>query len=172
MAIARQWYKTWTDNCLSQKPPQRVGVEDPVSGIAAAGEDHDWHALAKEAMATLADLLNQGDATFESEGAVALHQALPDHPALCDPEFWIWLATGPGREIILVRYPHQDTSQSYSDSVDDEKPKNPLPSQQNFFGASAKETLFFRLWIRAEMGLASRGRGLGIRSSRQSRLLA
>lgn len=150
-AVARQWYKTWTESCLDQKPAQRVDVESPAVGTAPGGDDHDWPGIAASIMHTLDALLSESDATFESEGAIALHEALPDDAALRDPEFWIWLASVPGRPLILKRYPLKEGNPSEGDGGP--KPaKSPLPDRNNFFGSSAKETLFFRLWVRAEMG--------------------
>jgi Family of unknown function (DUF6339) len=154
-AVARQWYKTWTESCLDQKPAQRVNIESPAVGTAHAGHDHDWPGIAAKVMEALDVLLSESDATFESEGAIALHEALPDDAALRDPEFWIWLATVPGRSLILKRYPLKEGTSSEGDEAEDEKPsKNPLPDRNNFFGSSARETLFFRLWVRAQMGYA------------------
>jgi hypothetical protein len=60
----------------------------------------------------------------------------------------------PGRNLILARYPHKDGKSSAEDEADGEPPsKSPLPNRKNFFGSGAKETLFFRLWIRAEMAV-------------------
>jgi len=105
-------------------------------------------------MESLTSLLSQSDATFESEGAIVLHEALPRDLALCDPEFWIWLATVPGRDIILARYPKADEQPFIEDEpTEGAASKSPLPNGKNFFGSAAKETLFFRLWVRAEMGV-------------------
>lgn len=154
-AVARQWYKTWTESCLDQKPVQRMDVESPAVGTALGGGDHDWAGIAAKVMKDLAVLLSESDAAFESEGAIVLHDALPDDAALRDPEFWIWLAADPGRALILARYPLKASQTSEADEAQSDKPsKNPLPDRNNFFGSSARETLFFRLWIRAEMGYA------------------
>lgn len=154
-AVARQWYKTWTESCLDQKPAQRVNVESPAVGTALGGDDHDWPGIAEKVMEALDVVLSESDATFESEGAIVLYEALPDDAALRDPEFWIWLATVPGRSLILKRYPVKEWMASEGDVAEDEKPsKNPLPDRNNFFGSSARETLFFRLWVRAQMGYA------------------
>lgn len=157
-AVARQWYKTWTEACLSESPPIRVPHADPTVEQASRGNGHDWPKIATDVMQKLEDLLSKGDAIFESEGAVVLHQSLPDDPALRDPDFWIWLATVPGRATILARYPHKEgelPDDAGEEEDDQQTPsKSPLPNQKNFFGSSAKETLFFRLWIRAEMGRA------------------
>lgn len=154
-AVARQWYKTWTERCLNQKPALRANVESPAVGTALGGNDHDWPSIAAKVMEALDVLLSESDATFESEGAIVLHDALPDDAALREPEFWIWLATVPGRPLILKRYPLKEGTSSEGDGTEVEKPsKNPLPDRNNFFGSSARETLFFRLWVRAEMGYA------------------
>ncbi len=154
-AVARQWYKTWTETCLDQKPAQRVNVESPAIGTAHRGDERDWPGIAAKVMEALDVLLSESDAIFESEGAIVLHEALPDDAALRDPEFWTWLATVPGRHLILARYPFEEGRMPERDQEQEDKPsKNPLPNPKNFFGSSARETLFFRLWIRAEMGHA------------------
>lgn len=136
---ARQWYRAWKQACLEQDPPARVAASNPDVTETAGGEDHDWNAIADDAVEQLAALLEkEGDAALDSKGAVLLHQLLPDDPALRDPEFWIWFSTVPGRDLVLARYP--------------ETGKHVLPDFKNFHGSSARETLFFRLWIRAEMG--------------------
>lgn len=155
-AVARQWYKTWMESCLGQTPAKRLPTVAPAVEKAPGGQEHDWPSIATNVMEVLDVLLSKGDATFDSEGAIVLHDALPDDPALRDPEFWIWLATDPGRATILARYPQNEGKPPAEQDADDEPTsKSPLPNKNNFFGSAAKETLFFRLWIRAEMGVAS-----------------
>ncbi len=149
---ARQWYRAWKQSCLEQDPPARVAAPDPDVSEIETGRDRDWNAIAEDAIDKLGALLeNRGNAAFDGEGAVLLHRLLPDDAALRDPEFWIWFATVPGRDLVLARYPVSGARVATSDG----KPKkiaNPLPDSKNFWGSNARETLFFRLWIRAEMG--------------------
>ena len=74
---------------------------------------------------------------FEAAACVAVHDALPRDAALADPEFWIWMATGPGLDLIRRRYPGKGEAQ--------------IPDRLNFTSASARETFFYRLWVRAEL---------------------
>ena len=120
--------------------------------MVPGGSDVDWEGLAAKLMDDLSDILATGDhAAFERRGSILLHEGLPDHPALRDPEFWIWLAVGPGMEVILRRYP----ASIQPPSAPTGKPRNPLPANENFFGSRSRETLFFRLWIRVEMARQS-----------------
>lgn len=148
-AAVRLWYRDWKDACLVPDPPQRVSPPAaPSVGRAEGGPDVDWDDLATTLCADLSEILEEGgEGEFESRGAILVHETLPDHPALRDPDFWMWFAAHPGRDVILQRYvpPKQPPKDS------NKYPKNPLPAAENFFGSNAKETLFFRLWIRAEM---------------------
>ncbi|MEZ5715621.1 MAG: hypothetical protein R3D85_10875 [Paracoccaceae bacterium] len=155
--VARNWYRTWKQRCLEQLPVARVATADPDTLQLAEGGAHDWQAIAEAVIERLATLLEaKGNAAFDSEGAILLHEALPDDRALRDPEFWIWFATIPGRALILSRYPEKAAKEAPEPDEEDEdappKSRNPLPDAKNFHGAGARETLFFRLWIRAEMG--------------------
>lgn len=82
---------------------------------------------------------------FEATACVAVHQTLPRDAALADPEFWIWGATGPGLELIRRRYPPK-----MKKDADGEK-RLAIADLKNFTSASARETFFYRLWIRAEL---------------------
>ena len=146
---ARIWYREWKDACLSQSPATRVPApESPKVVLWDGGEGIDWEDLCASLCEELSKLSTSEDqATFEREGALLVHHTLPDDPALRDVGFWYWLAIVPGREVILDRYGEPEQPGQGSD----QPPKNPLPHSENFFGANARENLFFRLWIRGEM---------------------
>ena len=104
------------------------------------GEDIDWEALADEIAVKLEDLIagigpagkKNAGSDFEIAAAPILHQLLPEHPALADPEFWIWLVLGYGQETVKWRY--GDTR-----------------NLSNFGVGGAGENLFYRIWLRAEI---------------------
>lgn len=63
------------------------------------------------------------------------------------------MASVPGRELIELRYPYKEkfpTREDWEASGEAKKPSF-LPGRANFVSPDAKEVLFFRLWIRAEM---------------------
>jgi hypothetical protein len=145
---ARSWYDQWCEASKAERPPRRIEWEDPVIATAEAGTERDWNAIAKEIVGALWNLLVEstvGD--FERQAGILLHRELPDDPALCDADFWTWLATTHGRPLILERYAGPEQPPEDSDKF----PANPLPDRNNFLGSRGRETLFFRLWIRAEM---------------------
>lgn len=152
---ARNWYRSWEAAC--QDAGQRVEPpESPRMEIQALGDDFDWDAECEAIVQRLLGVLQaEGEKAFESKGAVILHKALPDHEALRDPEFWYWMATIPGAALINMRYPFkaQDSKRSGSElgAEQTERTRSFLPGRNNFVGQNAKEVLFFRLWIRAEM---------------------
>jgi hypothetical protein len=146
---AREWFERWNRDCLAEDPPARVPTVDPPVIDVDDGDATDWHDLASSIVTKLRDLLDSSNqATFESAGAVAIHEALPrEHRALRDEAFWTWFACVPARELVLARYPApepgaKDKNGNY---------KSPLRDRANFLGKGARETLPFRLWIRAEM---------------------
>lgn len=147
------WFKKWQD--VSEDAEARVlPAEEPRVEINPKGDDFDWDTEIDAIVSNLSTLLDEkGEKAFEPEGAVMLHQALPDHEALRDPEFWYWFATVPGRALIEKRYPYKPKA-SLPESGDGSETRKPnyLPGRNNFVGQHAKEVLFFRLWIRAEMG--------------------
>ncbi|MBY3558578.1 hypothetical protein [Rhizobium laguerreae] len=106
------------------------------------GDDLDWEDLAEnvqvaleKAISTLGADGKQAGSEFEASAAPLIHQLLPEHPALADPEFWIWLVVGYGREIIRWRY-------------------GETKNLSNFGIGGAGENLFYRLWLRAEIAHA------------------
>jgi hypothetical protein len=106
------------------------------------GVSVDWGASCQSVVAELGakldGLLGESgklrDGLFEAEAAVIMHQMLPMDDALADPEFWIWFATTPGASVIRRRYPSTATK--------------PFPDRLNFTSPNARETLFYRLWLR------------------------
>lgn len=150
---AKGWFKKWQDAC--EKASARVSpIESPKVEKQPIGDDFNWEMEIPAIVYSLAALLEkEGEKAFESKGAVLLHEALPDHEALRDPEFWYWFAIEPGRSLVESRYPFKEKTQVDLESEDNErKTPNYLPGRNNFVGQNAKEVLFFRLWIRAEMG--------------------
>ncbi len=106
------------------------------------GDDLDWEDLAEKVQVQLGNLIAElgpdGKKTgseFEASAGPMIHRTLPEHPALADPEFWIWLVVGYGRDIVRWRY--GDTK-----------------NMSNFGVGGAGENLFYRLWLRAEIAYA------------------
>lgn len=147
----KNWYRNWQAACEAAGTRVPAPCIPPVE-FRSGGVDCDWDSLAESIVADLTEIFEEeDDKALEGKGAEALHSylhdTLPDHEALRDPEFWYWFATVPGRELIEARYPFKP-----KESQDDEKKKVAyLPGRGNFAGQQAKEVLFFRLWIRAEM---------------------
>lgn len=169
-AAARVWWKTWKDSGKADPPSS-----PPEADTSSEGGPHDWSGLVHSLVDDLGGLYDRvisgdkassrglvgriaealgarGDADapmsndrFEAAASVAVHSALPRDPALADPEFWIWMATGPGQALILRRYPARL-------KMDDEGVKKwRIPDQNNFTSSNAQESFFYRLWIRAEL---------------------
>lgn len=120
-----------------------VGGETPPLPEARqndAGPEEDWESLGEEAFAALdavqaaADKLGAtAGSYFDSIGGPVLHNVLPEHPALADPEFWIWMAILPCQSLVRWRYKKQGNA-------------------KNFGIGGASENLLYRLWLRAEIG--------------------
>lgn len=162
---AREWYRLWQEVCEEAgrrvAPPQIPNTEQNFRG-----DDFDWETECAAIVQRLSQLLEySGEKAFEARGAVLLHEALPDHDALRDPQFWYWFATVPGAVLIEKRYPLKEkaTIQSnlHPDSEQADKKPSFLPGRSNFVGQSAREVLFFRLWIRAEMARLVEPHGAG-----------
>lgn len=137
---ARAWWREWNARANAGEVPQRHPPPDrPAPGEEEGGDRHDWHPIAERAIAELMRLLetSDGSAAFEAEACVLLHRSLPPDPALADPGFWAWFAIVPGLDLVLARYAATAA--------------RPIPDLKNFSTASGKETLFFRLWVRAEL---------------------
>lgn len=147
---ARAWFKQWQDDC--EAAGERITPSAaPIVEVREAGAEEDWDGIAATLVEELSSIYrDKGDKSLESIGATRLHEALPDHEALRDPEFWFWLASVGGRTLIEERYPFRPND----DVVQDEeasKKTSYLPARNNFVGESAKENFYFRLWIRPEM---------------------
>jgi hypothetical protein len=113
----------------------REGVTDRqlISGSVDEGDHQDWDAIASDIVDHLTALSEHFQAgAWESEVAAYVHQHLPAHPALSDPEFWTWFAVRYGRELISWRY---------GDKAD----------LNNYGVGSAGENLLYRLWLRGEI---------------------
>lgn len=111
----------------------------PRPRLADDGPDIDWDSIGAELAARLLGLLDEhpvksksDGGTFESLAAPVVHEFLPSHPALSNPEFWIWLAVTHCEQVIDRRYPAK---------------RNP----QNFGVGGAGENMLYRLWLRAEI---------------------
>ncbi|WP_326914464.1 hypothetical protein [Sphingopyxis chilensis] len=105
-----------------------------------AGPDEDWDGIATEIFARLdkarvaADDKGQNSGSyFEVVAGPEIHAVLPDHPALADPEFWIWLALVPCASIVRWRYGEGNNT-------------------RNFGLGGPGENFMYRLWLRAEIG--------------------
>ncbi|KQS76374.1 hypothetical protein [Rhizobium sp. Leaf383] len=126
---------------LSQDGPGTSAM--PEVHINPEGDDHDWDFIASDAstallnlIASLNDVTKKAGNEFEIAAASVLHKALPEHPALADPDFWIWLAVSHGQNIIKWRY------------GDDAR------NLKNFGIGGAGENLFYRIWLRGEIAFA------------------
>jgi hypothetical protein len=135
---ARAWWKDWKRQAEAEGGPCEP-PEVPPADRAENGGDHDWSSIADEAVAELREALARegGAAKFEAAACVLLHRSLPTDEALTDPAFWTWFSVAPGLPLIRERYPSTE--------------KKPVPDVQNFTSRSAKETLLYRLWVRAEV---------------------
>jgi len=133
---ARAWWRAGEAAGEPGDPPDTV---ENTSGF-----HRDWLTEATTLANDLLDLLERSRGAggrdrfsrFEAEAAVRIHQTLPrDHPALADPEFWIWYAADPGLSVVRTRYAGST-----------------IPGIANFASPNARESLFYRLWVRGEMG--------------------
>jgi hypothetical protein len=116
----------------------------PATRTCDDGDEIDWDLLCHELIKELLKIAKKHSgpsgeidgAPFEAEASPLVHRSLPDHQALADSEFWIWLALVHGQEILARRY---------SGKI------NP----KNFGVGSASENFFYRLWLRAEVAYDS-----------------
>lgn len=118
--------------------------ELPEARTSDEGSDEDWDAIAAEVRAALDKLVAQssGEAgevkggAFEAAAGPVIHAILPsEHPALADPEFWVWLTLTHGLDIVDWRY----------------QGKRNL---KNFGIGGVGENFLYRLWLRAEIAHA------------------
>jgi hypothetical protein len=133
---ARAWWRAWE---AAGEPGDSPDAVENTSGF-----HWYWGTEATTLANDLLDLLERSReaggrdrfARFEAEAAVRIHRTLPrDHLALADPEFWIWYAVDPGLSVVRARYSG-----------------NTIPGMANFASPNARESLFYRLWVRGEMG--------------------
>jgi len=115
--------------------------ELPDARSADDGGDEDWDAIATEVRAALEKLMAESGGkdgevkggAFEAAAGAAIHALLPpEHPALADPEFWVWLTLTHGIDVVDWRYPGKR-------------------NLKNFGVGGAGENFFYRLWLRAEI---------------------
>lgn len=115
--------------------------EVPDARSADDGSDEDWDSIATDVRAALENLISQSSGkegevkggAFEAMAGPAIHALLPhEHPALADPEFWVWLTLAHGRDVVDWRYPGKR-------------------NLKNFGVGGAGENLLYRLWLRAEI---------------------
>lgn len=166
---ARDWWFAWRAECerLGKRiaPPKFSGNEYVECQGTAAPED-EMVELVRE----LSDLFGAVDGDereldtnrFEAKAAELMHGGLSECEALADPRFWIWSSVAVGAELISRRYPFKpEDGGSVTEDVSDtrgesepsgKKPRPLVPGKENFFSASARETLFYRLWIRGRLG--------------------
>lgn len=104
------------------------------------GPDEDWETLGAEVAAALETLMADSGgkgsevkgSVFEAAAGPLIHSILPEHPALADPEFWVWLTLTHCRQVVDWRYPGKR-------------------NLKNFGVGGAGENLIYRLWLRAEI---------------------
>lgn len=165
--LARDWWFQWQRECENEldrvQPPTCEGAGDKECEGPA-----DFRDQVNEALSELADLYD-GEGEFananrlEAEASVVLHDRLDFCEALADPEFWIWCAVVAAPELVSKRYPLTDAQRSKimassDDSSDDagtskgSKAVSWIPGRENFFSPNARETFFYRLWIRGQLG--------------------
>lgn len=139
---ARKLHRAWLEG--ADEEALLLALEEHVS---PDGDDINWEAIVSSMIHDLETLYDRVDGRndkrlsndrFEAMACSIIHKSLPSDDALADPEFWIWLSTVPGRALIKRRYVGQGG-------------KVRIPDRLNFTSPSARETFFYRLWIRAEL---------------------
>lgn len=106
------------------------------------GENEDWESI----IADLREALDghkraitdptKGGAKFEAAAAKDVHRILPrNHPALSDPEFWMWLAIVHFIDVIEWRYGNPEAGCKLD----------------NYGIGSRMENFLYRLWLRADI---------------------
>lgn len=138
---ARGWWKDWLSDLEGADDPQNVSIpEPPGCEWKEAGGEFQWGALVEKLVNQLREDFHSASSTskFEADAAEILHSQLPEDVALADPEFWYWFAVSQGAGLVVERY----------------RPtvKNPIPDIDNFASGNGRETLFYRLWIRGQLG--------------------
>jgi hypothetical protein len=143
-ADAIAWVVRWREQEERSAPPP-----PPQVTIKPEGDARDWDEIATALVAELDTLLKdyvQGGGrdvsmAYEAEASVLVHQLMRDHPALGDPEFWTWLAVIHGHDLVVQRY-----------AINRKSAIPQVPGTDNFSSRGSPENLFFRLWLRGEMG--------------------
>ncbi|TBF31492.1 hypothetical protein [Rhizobium ruizarguesonis] len=112
----------------------------PETHLNSQGAAVDWDATAEDIkvelenlMASIGETGKNAGSEFETPAAPVVHRLLPEHPALADPEFWIWLAVSFGQDLVQWRY-------------------GSIGNHSNFGIGGSGENLFYRLWLRGEIG--------------------
>lgn len=164
-ASANRWFREWKDSGNPHEPPespiadkshdgenhdwqssaaQLMEILGELQDMVEANRDiqnpDDADGLIGKALVKRLDpaARRNKDERFESAACILVRESLPrDIVAFADPEFWHWLATGPGLGVIRRRYIKKDKAE--------------IPDSLNFTSSKAQETFFYRLWIRAEM---------------------
>lgn len=122
----------------------------PEPQIVHEGIEEDWDAIGETAAAMLLSLIDAqkgpagplNGAKFEAAAGPELHQILPsDHPAMGNPEFWIWLTATHCQEVVDLRYAGKKRS------------------LKNFGIGGSGENLLYRLWLRAEIARGASSQG-------------
>jgi hypothetical protein len=118
-----------------------IAPELPAARTADDGSDEDWDAIATDVRTELKKLISDSSGkegevkggAFEAAAGPAIHAILPqEHPALADPEFWVWLTLTHGIDVVDWRYPGKR-------------------NLKNFGVGGAGENFLYRLWLRAEI---------------------
>jgi hypothetical protein len=111
----------------------------PEARLSEDGEEEAWDAIATDIVAALEKLMIQfgtqdevKGSAFEAAAGPIIHELLPEHPALAEPEFWAWLTLMHCQSIVDWRYPGKR-------------------NLRNFGIGGAGENLLYRLWLRAEI---------------------
>lgn len=164
---ARDWWFQWKRKCESDlervPPPACEGA-----GVRECEGPADFENQVNEAISELANLYDDqaefaNSNRLEAEASVAFHSRLEFCEALADPEFWIWCAVVAAPELVSRRYPLTEAQKSNllapSDMSSDgthtpssSKSLSWIPGKENFFSPNARETFFYRLWIRGQLG--------------------
>ncbi|HER34404.1 MAG: hypothetical protein JXJ30_00820 [Halothiobacillaceae bacterium] len=141
---ARIWWKAWSDSSDPTAPP-----ESPPPEKSEYGDSHDWHQIVTSTLGKLHELYDKVESNsekmstdrFEAQACTVIHDELPEDEALADSGFWIWVATGPGLDLVIRRYPIKER---------EGKPSK-IPGRDNFTSSNARETFFYRMWVRAHL---------------------
>jgi Family of unknown function (DUF6339) len=134
--LSRQDAKKYLQELEADSETKLSGVK-----IRELGVEQDWDEVALSIKTPLDKLKEDignidkedGSKKFERLAAKIVHETLPKHVALADPEFWTWLTVQHFVPLVQWRYPGSKNLQNYG------------------VGA-AVENLLFRLWLRGDIG--------------------